>query len=87
MIGEECICPMWAKHSDWCGLAGIIQAIVETFPKNCALMFPPAPAPPTLFASTFRPALSDENNDDNNDDTLGASKGFHGFGSSLPHAL
>ena len=22
MIGEECICPVQAKHSDWCGLAG-----------------------------------------------------------------
>ena len=44
MVGEECIRPVWAKHSDWCGLAGIIQAIVETFPKNCALMFsPPSP--------------------------------------------
>ena len=28
MIGEECICPVRAKHSDWCGLAGIVQAIV-----------------------------------------------------------
>ena len=40
MIGKECVCPMWVRHSDWCGLAGIFQAIVETFPKNCALMFP-----------------------------------------------
>ena len=48
MIGEECVCPMRAKHSDWCGLAGIVQAIVEMFPKNCALMFPPpvVPMPP-----------------------------------------
>ena len=84
MIGKECICPMWVKHSDWCGLAGIVQAIVETFPKNCALMFPPTPAPPTLFASTFRPASSNENDDDDNDDdTLDASKGFHRFRSSL----
>ena len=45
MIGEECIRLVWAKHSDWCGLAGIVQAIVETFPKNCALMFPPPPPP------------------------------------------
>ena len=45
MIGEECVRPIRSKHSDWCGLAGIVQAIVETFPKNCALMFPPAPAP------------------------------------------
>ena len=86
MIGEECIRPMRVKHSDWCGLAGIIQAIVETFLKNCALMFPPAPvpAPPTSFASTFRPASSNENDDDNDDDTLGASTGFCGFGSNLP---
>ena len=52
------------------------------FPKNCALMFPPTLVPPTSFASTFRPALSNENNNDN-DDTLDASKGFHRFGSSL----
>ena len=41
MIGEECVHPVRAKDLDWCGLAGIVQAIVETFPKNCALMFPP----------------------------------------------
>ena len=48
VIGEECVCPVRAKHLDWCGLAGVIQAIVETFPKNCALMFPSplAPMPP-----------------------------------------
>ena len=80
MIGEECIRPMRAKHSDWCSLAGIIPAIVETFPKNCALMFSPAPAPPTSFAGTFRPASSDENNDD---DMLDACKGFRRFGSSF----
>ena len=75
--------PHVVKHLDWCGLAGIIQAIVEMFSKNCALMFPlaPAPAPPTSFASTFRPASSDEN--DNNNDTLGTSKGFRRFESSL----
>ena len=65
MIGEECICPLWVKHSDWCGMAGIVQAIVKTFPKNCALMFPPAPVPSTSFASTFKPASSDEDDDDN----------------------
>ena len=43
MIGKECIRPMRAKHSDWCGMAGIVQAIVEMFPKNCALMFPRCP--------------------------------------------
>ena len=68
MIGEECIHPVWAKHSDWCGLAGIVQAIVETFPKNCALMFPPPPPPavaaPTFFSS-FKPALSEDDDEDN----------------------
>ena len=67
---------MQAKHPDWCGLAGIIQAIVETFPNNCAMMFPAAPVPPTSFASTFRPASSDENDGDDDDDTLDASKGL-----------
>ena len=83
MIGEECVCPMWAKHSDWCGLAGIIQAIVEMFPKNCALMFPSplVPMPPKLFSGTFRPASSNE--DDNNDDIPG-SLSFRRFGTSSP---
>ena len=84
MIGEECVRPVRAKHSDWCGLAGIIQAIVETFPKNCALMFPPppAPTPPKSFSSTFRPTLSDEDDNDD-DDTLGA-KSFCRFDTSSP---
>ena len=84
MIGEECVHPMRARHSDWCGLAGIIQAIVETFPKNCALMFPPPPVPmpPKSFSSTFRPALSDEDDNDD-DDTLGA-KSFCRFDTSSP---
>ena len=61
MIGEECIRTVWVKHSDWCGLAGIVHVIVETFPKNCALMFPPPPPPPLVasFSST-----SDDNDDD-----------------------
>ena len=86
MIGEECIRPMRARHSDWCGLAGIVQAIVEMFPKSCALMFPPPPAPmpPKLFSSTFRPASSDEDeNDDDDDDTLG-TKSFRCFDTSSP---
>ena len=53
------------KHSDWCGLAGVVQAIVETFSNNCAIMFPPAPSPVTPFSGTFRPASSSE--DDDND--------------------
>ena len=84
MIGKECVRPIRAKHSDWCGLAGIVQAIVEMFPKNCALMFPspPAPMPPKSFSSTFRPTSSDEEDDDD-DDTLG-TKGFHRFDTSSP---
>ena len=84
MIGEECIRPVRAKHSDWCGLAGIVQAIVETFPKNCALMFPLPPPPPlvTSFSSTFRPQSSD-NDDDNDDSNYDAGSSFHRFDSSL----
>ena len=85
MIGEECIRPVRVKHSDWCGLAGIVQAIVETFPKNCALMFPlPPPPVVTSFSTTFRPQLSDNNNDDDdNADKHGASSSFRRFDSSL----
>ena len=82
MIGEECICPMRVKHSDWCGMAGIVQAIVETFPKNCALMFPPPPPPSVAsFSTTFRPQSSD--NDDDDDDNYGAGSSFCRFDSSL----
>ena len=85
MVGEECICPMRAKHSDWCGLAGIVQAIVETFPKNCALMFPPAPPPPSVasFSSTFRLQSSDDDDDDDDDGNYDAGSGFRRFDSSL----
>ena len=80
MIGEECICPVWAKHSDWCGLAGIVQAIVEMFPKNCALMFPlPPPPSVALFSTTFRPQSSDDDDADN----YGAGSSFRRFDSSL----
>ena len=81
MIGEECIRPVRVKHSDWCGLAGIVQAIVETFPKNCALMFPLPPPPPSVasFSSTFRPQSFDDDNDGN----YGASSSFRRFDSSL----
>ena len=83
MIGKECIRQMRAKHSDWCGMAGIVQAIVETFPKNCALMFPPLPLPLVAsFSTTFRPQSSEDDNDD--DDNYGASSSFHRFDSSLP---
>ena len=82
MIGEECIRTVRAKHSDWCGLAGIVQAIVEMFPKNCALMFP-LPPPPLVasFSTTFRPQSSDDDDDD--DDNYGASSSFRRFDSSL----
>ena len=84
MIGEECIRPVWAKHSDWCGLAGIVQAIVETFPKNCALMFPPPPPPSVAsFSSTFRPQSSEDDDDDDNAGSYGAGSSFRRFDSSL----
>ena len=83
MVGEECVCPIRSKHSDWCGMASIVQAIVETFPKNCTLMFPPTlvPAPVTSFSSMFRPASSDEDEDD---DMLGAGGDFCRFKTSTP---
>ena len=80
MISDECIRPLWAKHSDWCGLAGIVQAIVEIFHKNFALMFPPAPALTTSFAGTFKPVSSE----DDDDDMFGTSSGICRFESSLP---
>ena len=85
MIGEECICPVQVKLSDWCGLAGIVQAIVKTFPKNCALMFPPPPPPPSAasFSSTFRPQSSDDDDDDGDDGNYDASSSFCRFDSSL----
>ena len=83
MIGKECICPVRAKHSDWCGLAGIVQAIVKTFPKNCALMFPPPPPPlVALFSTTFRPQSSDDDDDDDANN-YGAGSSFRRFDSSL----
>ena len=84
MIGEECIRPVRVKHSDWCGLAGIVQAIVKTFPENCALMFPPPRPQPLVawFSTTFRPQSSD---DDDEDDASNyeAGSSFHRFDSSL----
>ena len=64
MVGNECICPLWAKHSDWCGMASVVQAIVETFPNNCAIMFPQAPSSTESFSATFRPVSSEEEDDD-----------------------
>ena len=64
MVGNKCIHPLRVKHSDWCGMAGVVQAIVETFPNNCAMMFPKAPAPVESFSATFRPVSSEEEDDD-----------------------
>ena len=84
MIDKECIRPVRAKHADWCGLAGIVQAIVEMLPKNCALMFP-SPPPPSVasFSITFRPQSSDDNDDDDAADNYGAGSSFCRFDSSL----
>ena len=91
MIGEECVRPVRAKHSDWCGLVGIVQAIIETFSKNCALMFPAVPPPPigsSSFSATFRLQSSDDNDDDDNIDrddaeNVGTDPGFRRFNTSL----
>ena len=81
MIGDKCVCSLCAKHSDWCGLAGVVQAIVETFPKNCAIMFPLAPTlePVVSFSTTFKPPSSDEDDDD---DSFGP--GLRRFDSGFP---
>ena len=82
MVGDECIRPLWVRHSDWCGMAGIVQATVETFPNNCTLMFPLAPqdsAPAGSFFTTFRPLSSKEEDDD---DPI--HPGMHRFESSTP---
>ena len=78
MVGNKCIHPLQAKHSNWCGMASIVQAIVETFPNNCA-MFPQAPTPTESFSSTFRPVSSEEEDDDEP-----ISRGIRRFESSTP---
>ena len=64
MVGNECIRPQWVKHSGWCGMVGVVQAIVETFPNNCTIMFPQAPMPAESFSATFRLVSSEEEDDD-----------------------
>ena len=79
MVGDKCICPLHVKHSDWCGMADVVQTIVETFPNNCAIMFPQAPVPAESFSTTFRPVSSKE---ENNDKPIG--QGICRFESSTP---
>ena len=79
MVGDKCIHPLWAKHSNLCGMAGIVQAIVETFPNNCTIMFPQAPTPAESFSATFRPVSSEEEDDDEP-----ISQGIRRFESSTP---
>ena len=79
MVGDECIHPLWVKHSDWWGMAGIVQVIVETFPNNCAIMFPQAPSSAESFSATFRPVSSEEEDDDEP-----INRGIHRFESSTP---
>ena len=79
MIGDECICPLRAKHSNWCGLASIVQAIVETFPNNCAIMYLPALMAEAPFSSTFRLASSQD--EDDNDGSFSHGSGLQRFGS------
>ena len=79
MVGNECIWPLWVKHSDWCGMAGVVQAIVETFPNNCTIMFPQALSSAESFSATFRLASSEEEDDDEP-----INRGIHRFESSTP---
>ena len=79
MVGDECICPLQAKHSDWCGMAGVVQAIVETFPNNCTIMFPQAPSSAESFSATFRSVSSEE---EDNDEPI--NRGIHRFELSTP---
>ena len=79
MVGDECIRPLWAKHSDWCGMASVVQAIVETFPNNCAIMFPQAPSSAESFSATFQLVSSKEDDDDEP-----INQGIHRFESSTP---
>ena len=79
MVGDKCIRPLQVKHSDWCGMATVVQAIVETFPNNCAIMFPQAPSSTESFSATFRPVSSEEDDDDEP-----INRGIHRFESSTP---
>ena len=79
MVGDECIHPLRAKHSDWCGITGVVQAIVETFPDNCAIMFPQASSSAESFSAIFRPVSSEEEDDDE-----AINQGIRRFKSSTP---
>ena len=79
MVNDECIHPLRVKHSDWCSMASVVQAIVETFPNNCAIMFPQAPSSAESFSATFRPVSSEEDDDDEP-----INRGIRRFESSTP---
>ena len=84
MIWNECIRPMRTQHSDWWRLAGIVQAIINTFPNNCTIMFPCALSPNVTFSGTFQPASSED--EDNDGDSVSHGTGFRQFdqGSPMP---
>ena len=84
MVGKKCVRPLRAKHSNWCGMASIIQAIVETFPNNCVIMFPQAPAPVETFSTTFR-LVSSEKEDD--DDVIGPNIRRFDAGTPAPSSV
>ena len=80
MVGDECIHPLWAKHSEWCGMASVVQAIVEAFPNNCTIMFPQAPSSAESFSTTFWLVSSEEDDDDEP-----INRGIRRFELSTPH--
>ena len=59
-------------------MAGVVQAIVETFPNNCT-MFPQAPLSTESFSATFQPVSSKE---DDYDEPI--NRGIRRFKSSTP---
>ena len=60
----------------------MVQAIVETFPNNCAIMFLQALMPVASFSATFRPASSSEEDED--DDPFGPGMCRFDFGPPAP---
>ena len=60
-------------------MAGVVQAIVDTFPNNCAIMFPQAPSSAESLSATFWPVSSRED-----DDNEPINQGIRRFESSTP---